>query len=183
MVCKFCGGEINENANFCQSCGAAVIETASPNGNGRMGRKGKTLRIGIISAILVIAISAAFIFTVLTSSTQNRIKGTWLRDNTTLNTTDTVTYSFNNKGGTNTYTTDSTGFNSNIADFSWHITDDNELIILWSNTSCTRYIWNPDFNSYTLSPNEFNWYLKGDTLYLSTANEQGYFTYIRQDVK
>ena len=183
MVCKFCGGELHENSNFCHACGTAIIETASPNDLNKMGRKGKTLRIGIISAILVIAISAAFIFTVLTSSMQNQIKGTWLRDNTSLNTADTVTYSFNNKGGTNTYTTDNTGFNSNIADFSWYISDDNELILLWSNTSCTRYIWNPDFNSYTLSPNEFNWYLKGDTLYLSAANEQGYFTYIRQDVK
>ena len=183
MVCKFCGGELQENANFCSSCGAAVIETASSNGFNKMGRKGKTLRIGIIAALLVVAISAVFIFTVLSGSVQNKIKGTWLRDNSSLNTTDTVTYSFTTKGGTNTYTTDNTGFNSNIADFSWYITDDNELILLWSDTSCTRYVWNPDFNSYKLSPNEYNWYLAGDTLYLSTANDLGYFTYIRQDVK
>lgn len=182
MICKYCGCEISDNANFCESCGASTLETAN-NMGAKVSRRGRTLIIGIIAAITVVVIAAVSIFTMLSSSPENVIKGLWERDNTELNTTDTITYSFTTKGGTNTYSTDNTGFNSSTADFAWHITDDNELIILWSNTSCTRYVWNPDFESYSLSPNEYNWYLKGDTLYLGTGTELGYYTFIRQGLK
>ena len=58
MVCKYCGCEISDNANFCESCGASTIETANTSGNSKMGRRGKTLIIGIIAAIVVIVIAA-----------------------------------------------------------------------------------------------------------------------------
>ena len=183
MVCKYCGCEISDNANFCESCGASTIETANTSSNSKMGRRGKTLIIGIIAAIVVIVIAAVSIFTMFSSSPQNAIKGLWERDNAELDTTDSITYTFTTKGGTNTYSTENKGFNSSTADFTWHITDDNELILLWSDTSCTRYVWNPDFASYSLSPNQYNWYLKGDTLYLSTGTELGYFTFIRQGLR
>lgn len=183
MVCKYCGCEISDNANFCESCGASTIETAMQNQGGKVSRRGRTLIIGTVAAIVVIVIAAISIFTMLSSSPENAIKGLWKRDNTELNTTDDMTYTFTTKGGTNTYSTDNTGFNSSTADFTWHITDDNELILLWSNTSCTRYVWNPDFASYSHSPNEYNWYLKGDTLYLSAGAELGYYTFIRQGIR
>ncbi len=183
MLCKYCGCEISDNANFCQNCGTSTIETAMQNQGGKVGRRGKTLLIGIISAIIVVVICAVTIFTMFNTSPQNVIKGLWKSDNSESNSTDNITYLFTTKGGTNTYVTDKTGFNSSTADFTWHITDDNELILLWSDTSCTRYVWNPDFASYSLSPNEYNWYLKGDNLYLSAATEQGYNIYTRQGLE
>lgn len=183
MVCKRCGCEISDNANFCESCGASTIETGMQSQGGKVSRRGKTLIIGVVAAIIVVVVAALSIFTTLNSSPENAIKGLWERDNVALETTDNMTYTFTTKGGTNTYSTDNKGFNSSTADFTWHITDDNELILLWSDTSCTRYVWNPDFESYSLSPNEYNWYLKGDTLYLSTGTELGYYTFIRQGIK
>lgn len=183
MVCKRCGCEISDNANFCESCGASTIETGMQSQGGKVSRRGKTLIIGVVAAIIVVVVAALSIFTMLNSSPENAIKGLWERDNVALETTDNMTYTFTTKGGTNTYSTDNKGFNSSTADFTWHITDDNELILLWSDTSCTRYVWNPDFESYSLSPNEYNWYLKGDTLYLSTGTELGYYTFIRQGIK
>lgn len=67
MVCKYCGCEISDNANFCESCGASTISTASKGNDSKMGRRGKTLIIGIIAAIIVVVIAAATIFTMLSS--------------------------------------------------------------------------------------------------------------------
>lgn len=181
MVCKYCGDELQQNINFCPNCGTSVIDTTNlqPKRQQKMSR-GKTIRVGIILAIAVIIAAAIFILTAVLGTPQNKIKGTWVRDNSALNTSDTVTYLFTNEGGTTTYSTDATGFASNAADFSWYITEDKDLIILWSNTSCTRYVWNSDYMSYALSPNEFNWCISGDTLYLSGSTELGYFTYTKE---
>ena len=68
----------------------------------------------------------------------------------------------------------------NGTEFDWYVTDDDDLIILWSNTNCTRYIWNPNYESYKLSSNEYSWYIKGDRLFLSSnASESGYYVYTK----
>ncbi len=179
MNCTYCGTENQESAKFCCECGQPLIERVQ--GEGKVGSpKRRTVLIAVLLAVLAIVFAVFFAVTQTVGSTEAKLKGTWVRDNFSTSDTDTVVYTFTSKGGTNTYNSQNLNKPAGEAAFDWYVTEDNELILLWSNTSCIRYIWNPDFSSYNLSANEYNWCVKGDKLYLSsTASETGYYVYTK----
>ena len=180
MICSYCGNANQEGAKFCAECGQPLIEMAS--GNNKVGApKRRTVTIAAIIAVVVVAFTVFFAVSQYSGSTEAKLKGIWVRETeATAASVETVVYTFTSKGGTNTYNSEDLKQPAVEAAFDWYITEDNELILLWSNTSCTRYIWNPDFGSYNLSSNEYNWCVKGDKLYLSsTASPTGYYVYTK----
>lgn len=179
MNCTYCGTENQENSKFCNECGQPLTDMVSQNKN--MGSpKRRTVAIAVVLAVVAVVFAVVFSVYLLSGSTEDRLKGTWVRDNSLTGATDTVVYTFTKKGGTNTYNSQNLTQPAGEASFDWYVTEDNELILLWSNTSCVRYIWNPDFSSYGLSTNEYDWCLKGDKLYLSsTSSDTGYHVYTR----
>ena len=179
MVCNCCGTQNNDSAKFCCECGQPLIEIADRGG--KVGTpKRRTVTIAGIIAVVVVAFTVFFAVTQNSGSTESKLKGTWVRESTDAAITETVVYTFTSKGGTNTYNSENLKQPAGEAPFDWYVTEDNELILLWSNTSCIRYIWNPDFDSYNLSSNEYNWCVKGDKLYLSsTASPTGYYVYTK----
>ena len=180
MICGYCNKENNENAKFCQECGQPLLEVSVEKSSAPIKPKSKTLILGIIASLLVIAFVFSFAFNYFSGSTENKLKGTWTRDISGAAGAELITFSFTSKGGTNTYSTEDQNFISEKSEFDWYVTDDDDLIILWSNTNCTRYIWNPNYESYKLSSNEYSWYIKGDRLFLSSnASESGYYVYTK----
>ena len=182
MTCSYCGTENSENAKFCQECGQPLLKTVNEysNPNPAVTTKKRTLRLGLAAAVLLVVFIVLFGFNFFSQSRENRLKGTWQRDNSSLDTNEVFTYTFTSRGGTNAYSAEEQNHVNEQADFEWYITKDNDLILLWSNTSCTKYTWNADYNNYKLSSNEFNWYLKGNRLYLSsTAAPDGYYVYTK----
>ena len=179
MNCTYCGTENNEGAKYCNECGQPLMEMVSNIGKTESPKR-RTVAIAIVLAILAIVFAVFFAVSQFAGTTESKLKGTWVRDNSATTATDTVVYTFTSKGGTNTYNSQNLNQPAGEAAFDWYVTEDNELILLWSNTSCIRYIWNPDFTSYNLSSNEYNWCVKGDKLYLSsTASETGYYVYTK----
>ena len=179
MNCTYCGTENNDNAKFCNECGQPLMEIISNEGKMSTPKR-RTVKIAIVLAVLAVIFAVLFGISQFMGSTEAKLKGTWVRENSLTSSTDTVVYTFTSKGGTNTYNSQNLNQPAGEAAFDWYITEDNELILLWSNTSCIRYIWNPDFDSYALSANEYNWCIKGDKLYLSsTASDTGYFVYTK----
>lgn len=171
MICKYCQHEISNTANFCEECGFSVNGKAG-NNTSNMNPKRRTNLVSFILAVLIVL--SAFVVVFKIGGTERALNGVWADENT-------FTYTFQDGVGTNTYSADSQTYTTKEAEFTWHITDDKNLIILWSDTSCTNYTWNPNYNSYKLSANEYNWYVKGNKLYLSTsASELGYNEYTRQ---
>ena len=177
MNCTYCGYENSDSARYCNNCGQPLIEAVEPNTKVHHPRR-RTISIAVTIAIAVVVFTV--FFAVSQSSTDARLKGTWVRESTETAQAETIAYTFTSKGGTNTYNSEIPDQSPVAATFDWYITDDRQLILLWSNTSCSRYIWNPDFDSYTLSSNEYNWYVKGNKLYLSSsASPTGYYLYTR----
>ncbi len=179
MNCNYCGTANADSAKFCNECGQPLFDVVS-SGNGTVKPRRKTVLIAAVLAVLAVCFAVFFAVNQLTNSPESQIKGVWVRNNSDSSVTDTVVYTFTSKGGTNTYNSQNQNQPAGEAAFDWYITEDNELILLWSNTSCHRYIWNPDYNSYNLSANEYNWFVKGDKLYLSsTASQTGYYVYTK----
>lgn len=179
MTCTYCGAEIRDSAKFCSNCGQPLIETVSANVKSAQPKR-RTVAIALAIAIAVVVFTVCFALSQGPGSTEAQLKGTWVRENTETTQTETVAYTFTSKGGTNTYNSESLDQPPVEAPFDWYVTGDQELILLWSNTSCIRYIWNPDFDSYNLSANEYNWCVKGNKLYLSSsASPTGYYIYTR----
>ena len=182
MICKYCHHEINDTANFCEECGLSTKSNATKDA-GNVNPKRRTKWVSIIMAAIII-ITALVSVIKINGGVKKAIRGVWTGTAITQNANDTFTYTFLDGTGTNVYSGDNQNYNANERVFRWYITDDKELIILWSNTSCTNYNWNPNYNSYKLSANEYNWYVKGDRLYLSTSSsELGYNEYVRQAKK
>lgn len=179
MVCTYCGTQNKDSANFCCECGQPLIEIADRGGKVEAPKR-RTFTIASVIALVVVAFTVFFAVSQYSGSTESKLKGTWVRESVDTAVTETVVYTFTSKGGTNTYNSEELKQPAGEAAFDWYITEDNELILLWSNTSCIRYIWNPDFGSYNLSSNEYNWCVKGDKLYLSsTASPTGYYVYTK----
>lgn len=181
MNCKYCGAEITENSKFCSECGMPQaederIETKAKN----VRPKGKTLRAAALIAALIVIFALFFSFNYF-SNPSNKLKGVWQRSGEESKASATASYSFTLRNGDSVFSQNSENGSQETATFEWCITDDNELIILWSSTSCTKYAWNPNLNNYSLSPNEYSWYLKGNKLYLSSSSaDSGYYTYVKQ---
>lgn len=182
VVCKYCRTEIPNNSKFCPECGAPVKQTAYDNvKTPSAARKSATIKIGIAIGLVIIATFTVLFFNIFSSSADKNIKGTWLRDNKELNTKETITYTFTSKGGTASYSTEKQNYVSEESPFEWYITENNDLIILWSSTNCTKYTWNTDYTNYSLSTYPYSWCIKGNVLYLSsTASGNGYYTFNRQ---
>lgn len=177
MNCKYCNADNSDNAKFCQQCGQSFMDITAPQTKTSLRPTGKTLKIGVILAVVAVILAIAFGINMFSNSPANKIRGTWIRDNTDLGTEEQITYTFTSKGGTNSKGPETQNY-TEAAAFDWYVTDDNDLIILWSSTSCTKYIWNPDYNNYNLSPNDYSWYIKGNNLYLSSPSSQtGYYIY------
>ena len=178
MNCTYCGTENPDSAKFCNECAQPLTATQS---GGKIGSpKRRTVLIAVLLAVLAVAFAVFFAITQISGSAEQKLKGTWVREDTAASATETVVYTFTSKCGTNTYNSQNLNQPAGEASFDWYITENNELILLWSNTSCIRYIWNPDYLSYNLSANEYNWCIKGDKLYLSsTASETGYYVYTK----
>lgn len=181
MVCKHCNNENLDNAKFCNECGSPLFETAD---NGKKAPaikvRRKTTIIGCVLALIAVIFATLWVISLTKSDTDSMLKGTWIRDNTGITTNDTVVYNFTSKGGTNILNSEKQGQPNGETSFDWYVTEDNDLILLWSDTSCNRYVWNPDYKSYILSPNTFNWYVTNDKLYLSAPNSPtGYYLFTK----
>ena len=180
MICKYCNCENNDSAKFCQECGLSLLETNAENSSAPMKPKSKTLLFGFLISLLVVAFVVVFGFGLFGNSTENKLKGTWTRDSEGTTASELITYSFTSKGGQNTYSADNQNNLAEKSEFDWYVTDDDDLIILWSNTNCTRYVWNPNYENYKLSSNEYSWFIEKDRLYLSSnASEDGYYVYTK----
>ena len=182
MICKYCNSENSDGAKFCNECGQPLLDLVSTGTKktSAMAIRRKTTIIGCILALLAVVVAVFLVVNLLKNNVESQIKGVWVRDNTGITSTDTLVYTFTSKGGTNTLNSEKQSQVQGETEFDWYITEDNDLIILWSDISCTRYIWNPDFNSYTLSSNAYNWCIRGDKLYLSTpASEVGYYVFTK----
>ncbi len=179
MNCKYCNADVTENSKFCNECGQSLFETPSRKSSSKP--QGKTIMIGIISAIVVVIFAIVFACISIFGSLENRLERTWSRYASETELSGQVLYTFTADGGT-TYTTDpsATTITDNANDeFEWYITDDNELILLLDTGSYKKYLWNPDYANYYLTNNISSyWYLKGNKLYLSnTASPTGYYEY------
>jgi len=179
MNCNYCGAENPDTARFCCECGQSLIESA-PTPAKVNAPKRRTTVIAIILAIAVAAFTISFALFQGSDSLESKVKGTWVRESTDPAQTETVVYTFTSKGGTNTYNSENLSQPAVEAPFDWYVSEEGELILLWSSTSCIRYIWNPDFKSYSLSSNEYDWCVKGDKLYLSSpSSPTGYYVYVK----
>ena len=182
MICKYCHHEISDTANFCEECGLST-KSDTIKGVDKVNPKRRTKWVSVIVAVLIVITAFISVFK-FGGSTEKAIKGVWTGTAYSTNASENFTYTFLDGTGTSAYSGDNQNYNAKEAVFHWHITDEKDLVILWSSTSCTNYKWNPNYNSYKLSANEYNWYVKGDKLYLSTgSSELGYNEYTRQAKK
>ncbi len=184
MICKYCNSQISDDAKFCSECGLAQAENAqlTPE-TGKIRPKGKTLRIAAVIAALLLVFAAFFAVNYFTNTARNSLKGSWQREAESTTGAEVITYVFNSENGQSIYAQSSAANAAESVGFEWFVTDDKELIILWSNTTCTRYVWNPDISNYNMSANEYNWYVKGGKLYIGSSTEmQGYIVYTKQGI-
>jgi len=179
MTCKHCNSEMPQNAKFCNECGQPTIGTPDMSTSKNGAHRPRSLKIGIALAVVAVIFVCIFAINVFGNSPANRIKGIWTRETSTLTASEQLVYYFTSKGGTLSKSPEKENY-TDVAEFEWYVTDDEDLIILWSSTSCNKYTWNPDYQNYNLSPNESNWCIKGDKLYLSSPTaENGYYVYTK----
>lgn len=180
MICKFCKATVPDKSKYCSECGALLANDNCQKAPA-LTRKRNTIKIGVTLGILIIIASLALVFNIFGDSADKKIIGTWVRSSDGVYSDETITYIFNATGGEASYNRESQNYVSETSPFEWYITEQKDLIVLWSSTNCTKYTWNTDYTNYSLSTNPYSWYVKGDVLYLSsTAAEGGYYIFNRQ---
>lgn len=178
MLCKYCGQNNPDGAIFCNTCGIPLSDEEIDR-EMHIKKIRKTISIITVTALIIIAVAIYGVMSL--SGIERKIIGTWATELKDSDVADTVTYAFSDGTGSNFHSTKDASQSPKQSDFSWNILDDKTLVIFWSSTSCTKYIWNPNLNNYLLSSNEYNWYISGNTLYLSsTSSEDGYQVFKRQ---
>ena len=176
MNCKYCNAEIAENSKFCNECGQSMFDSPKMGANKP---RGKTVAIALGIAAFIVVFVILFVVFGYFGKLENKLEGSWSRYDMTSQTNDQILYSFTSNGGTYIKNPEASIItDGNNDEFEWFITDEDSLIILWENGSYRKYIWNPDYANYHLTPESSFWFLDGDRLYLSNiASETGYYEY------